>query len=68
MDTNIVSMWQITVMLEVQSLFDWCDHMMQLLSGATEDPEDDTVMEMLGARTLYSVVKCLMPTILPEVT
>jgi len=55
-------------MLEVQSLFDWCDHMMQLLSGATEDPEDDTVMEMLGARTLYSVVKCLMPTILPEVT
>jgi hypothetical protein len=34
-----------------------------LVSGAPEDPEDDTVMEQHGADALYSAVKGLMHAI-----
>jgi hypothetical protein len=33
---------------------------MWLLSGAPEDPEDDTVMDQHGADALFSAVKSLM--------
>jgi hypothetical protein len=36
---------------------------MRLFSGATEDSEDDTVMEKHGAEALYSAVKSLMHAI-----
>jgi len=39
---------------------------MWLFSGAPEDPEDETVMEMHGADTLYSAVKSLMHAIRTE--
>jgi hypothetical protein len=32
-------------------------------SGAPEDPEDETVMEMRGANALYTTVKSLMHAI-----
>jgi len=48
------------------SVYDRCYHMTWLFSGALEDAEDDTVMEMHGADPLYSVVKSLMDAILTE--
>jgi hypothetical protein len=39
---------------------------MWLFSGAPEDPEDETVMEMHGADALYSAVKSLMHAIRTE--
>jgi hypothetical protein len=39
---------------------------MWLFSGAPEDPEDETVMEMHGADALYSSVKSLMHAIWTE--
>jgi len=39
---------------------------MWLFSGAPEDPEDDTVMEMHSADALYSAVKSLMHAIRTE--
>jgi hypothetical protein len=39
---------------------------MWLLSGAPDDPEDDTVMEKHGDEALYSAVKSLMHTIWTE--
>jgi hypothetical protein len=39
---------------------------MWLFSGAPEDSEDETVMEMHGAESLYSAVKSLMHAIRTE--
>ena len=48
------------------SLYNWCFQMMSLLSGAPENPEDDTVMEMHGAVAQYSAVKNLIHAIRTE--
>ena len=48
------------------SLYDWCYQAMWLFSGAPEDPEDETVMEMHGTNALYSTVKSLMHAIRTE--
>ena len=40
---------------------------MWLFSGAPEDPEDDTVIEMHSADALYSAVKSLMHAIRTDV-
>ena len=57
---------QVTATPEFHSLNDWCFQMMWLFSGAPEDPEDETVMEMHGTDTLYSVVNSLMHAIRTE--
>jgi len=57
---------QVTATLGFHSLYDWCYQTMWLFSGAPEDPEDETVMEMHGADTLYSAVKSLMHAIRTE--
>ena len=49
--------------LHFADAYDWCYQMMWLVSGAPEDPEDDTVMEKHGAETLYSTVKSVMHAI-----
>jgi hypothetical protein len=51
---------QVTATPGFHSLYDWRYQPMWLLSGAPEDPEDETVMEMHGADALYSAVKSLM--------
>jgi len=48
------------------SLYDWCYQAMWLFSGAPEDPEDETVMEMHGADELNSAVQSLMHAIRTE--
>ena len=54
---------QVTATPEFHSLYDWCFHMMWVISGASEDPEDDTIMEKHHVETLYSAVKSLMHAI-----
>jgi hypothetical protein len=51
---------QVTVTPGFHSLYDWCFHTMWLFSGAPEDPEDESLMEMHGAEALHSAVKSLM--------
>jgi hypothetical protein len=66
---QITPIWRIGFKLPVTAtpgfhpLYDWCDQVMWLFSGAPVDPEDKTVMEMPSAHALYSAVKSLMPTI-----
>jgi hypothetical protein len=50
----------VTARLGFHSLCDWCFQLMRLVSGACDDPEDDTVMEKHGTQALYSAVKRLM--------
>jgi hypothetical protein len=57
---------QVTATPGFHSLYDWCYQAMWLFSGAPEDPEDETVMEMHGADALYSAVKSLMRAIRTE--
>jgi len=57
---------QVTATPGFHSLYDWCYQAMWLFSGAPEDPEDETVMEMQGADALYSAVKSLMHAIWTE--
>jgi len=57
---------QVTATLGFQSLYYWCYQTMWLFSGAPEDPEDETVMEMHVADALYSKVKSLMHAIRTE--
>jgi len=57
---------QVTATPRFHSLQDWYYHMMWLISGEPEDPEDDTVMEKHGADALYSAVKSLMHAIWTE--
>jgi hypothetical protein len=63
MNARIGFKLQVTVTLGFHSLCDWCYQAMWLFSGAPEDPEDETVMEMHGADALYSAVKSLMGAI-----
>ena len=67
--------WQITMNAKIgfplqviatpgfYSLYAWCYQTMRLVSGAPDDPEDDTVMQMRGADGLNSAVKSLMHSI-----
>jgi hypothetical protein len=57
---------EVAATLEFHSLYDWCYQAMWLFSGAPEDQEDKTVMEMHGADALYSAVKRLMHAIRTE--
>jgi len=57
---------QVTATPGFHSLYDWCYQAMWLFSGAPEDPEDETVMEMLSANALYSAVKSSMHAIRTE--
>jgi hypothetical protein len=57
---------QVTATLGFHSLYDWCYQEMWLFSGAPEDQDDETVMEMHGADALYSAVKRLMHAIRTE--
>jgi len=57
---------QVTATLGFHSLYDWCYQAMWLFSGAPEEPEDKTVMEIHGADALYSAVKSLMHAIRTE--
>ena len=51
---------QVTAAPVFHSLYDWCYRTMWLFSGAPEDPEDETVMEIHGADALYSALKSSM--------
>jgi hypothetical protein len=57
---------QVTATPGFHSLYDWCFQTMWLFSGAPEDPEDETVMELHGADALHSAVKSLMHDIRTE--
>jgi len=50
MNATIGFKLQVTATLEFHSLYDWYFQSMWLLSGAPEDPEDDTVMESIVQR------------------
>jgi hypothetical protein len=65
-NVNIGFKLQLTAMPGFHSLYDWCYQAMWLISGAPEDPEDETVMEKHGADELYTAVKCLMYAIRTE--
>jgi hypothetical protein len=54
---------QVSAMPQVHSLDDWCGTVVWLHSGAPEDPNDVTVIEMHTAEALYSTVKSLMHVI-----
>ena len=66
MNARIGFKLQVTAPPGFHSLYDWCYQTMWLFSGAPEDPEDETVMEMHDADALYSTVKSLMHAILTE--
>jgi len=53
MIARIVFNLQVTATLGFHSLYDWCFQTMWVISGAPEDPEDDTLMERHGAEELY---------------
>jgi len=57
---------QVTATPGFHSLYDWCYQAMWLFSGAPEDPEDETVMEMHRADALNSTVKSLLHAIRTE--
>jgi len=57
---------QVTTTQGFHSHYDWCFQTMWLFSGAPEDPEYDTEMEMHGAEALYSAVKSLTRAIQTE--
>jgi hypothetical protein len=66
MNVRIGFKLQVTATSGFHSLYDWCYQAMWLFSGAPEDPEDETMMEMHGADALYSSVKSLMHAIWTE--
>ena len=66
MTTRIAFKLQVTATTRFHSLYDWCHQTMWLFTGASEDPEDETVMEKHGADALYSTVKRLMDAIHTE--
>jgi hypothetical protein len=57
---------QVTATPALDSLHDWCFQTMWLFSGASDDQEDDSVMEKHGANGLYCAVKSLMHAIWTE--
>jgi len=63
MNTKIGFKLQVTATLGFDSLYDWYFQTMRLFAGASQDPEDDTVMERHGAEALYPAVKSLMHAI-----
>jgi len=63
MNAKIGFTLQVTATPGFHSLYDWCFQTMWLLPGASEDPEDDTVMDKHGAEALYSAVMSLMHAI-----
>ena len=66
MNVRIGFKLQVTAMPGFHSVYDWCFQTIWLFSGAPEDPEDDTVIEKHGAKSLYSAVKSLMHAIRTE--
>jgi hypothetical protein len=66
MNARIRFKLQVTAKPGFYSLYDLCFQTMWLFSGAPEDPEDETVMEMHGAEALYSAVRSLMHAIRTE--
>jgi len=66
MNARIGFKLQVTATPGVHLLHDWCYQAMWLFSGAPEDPEDETVMEMYSTDALYSAVKSLMHAIRTE--
>jgi len=66
MNSRIGFKLQVTATPGFHSLYDLCYQAMWLFSGAPEDPEEETVMEMHGADALYSAVKSLMHVIRTE--
>jgi len=63
MNANIGFKLQVTTTPGFHCLYDWCFQTMWWFSGASDDPEDDTVMEKHAAEALYSTVKSLMHAI-----
>jgi len=57
---------QVTATPGFHSLYDWCCQTMWLCSGAPEDPEYKTVMEMHRANAMYSAVKSMIHAIRTE--
>jgi len=66
MNARIGFKLQVTATPAFHSLYDWCYQAMWLFSGAPEDPENESVMEMHGADALYSAVMSLMHAIRTE--
>jgi len=60
MNAKIILKLQVIVTPGYHSLHDWCYQMMWLFSGATEDPQDDTVAEKHGTEAFDSTVNCSM--------
>jgi N12 class adenine-specific DNA methylase len=57
---------QVTAIPGCYSLYDRCFQMMWLFSGTPEDPEDETVIEMLSTKAVNLAVRSLMYTIHTE--
>jgi hypothetical protein len=66
MNAKIGFKLQVTATSGYYSVYDRGCRMMWLFSDAPDDLEDETVMEMHGAKALYSAVKRLMNSILTE--
>jgi hypothetical protein len=64
--TRIGFKLQVTATPGFHSVYDWCYQTIWQFSGATEDPEDETVMEMHSTDALYSALKSLMHAIRTE--
>jgi hypothetical protein len=66
MNAKIGFKLQVTATPRFHSLYVWCDLKIWLFSGAPDDPEDETVMDMHGADALGSAVKSLTHAIWTE--
>ena len=66
MNARIGFKLQVTATPGFHSLYGWCFQTMWLFSGAPEDPENETVMEMHRVDVLYCAVKSLMHAIRTE--
>jgi len=65
-NARIVFNFQVTATPGLHWLNDWWYQTLWLFSGASDNPEDDTVMEKHGKEALYSAVKSLMQAIHTE--
>jgi len=63
MNVNIGFKRQLTATPGFHSLCDYCFQTMWLISGAPEDPDDDSEMETHSAEALYSAMKSWMHAI-----
>jgi len=57
---------QVTATTGFHSLYDWCFRMLALVSGAPEDPDDETVIGKHSTKALHSAVRSLMHDIRTE--